>query len=145
MREDILGALQSALIRGETLKKAMMTLYNAGYKKEEIEESAAALQQMIQQKPVAQAKPIQPIQQSVQPNKAAAAQQQVQQKPVEAKQVSPSFPDQSRTQPPQIKPKPKSNIKLILIIFSLIILIGILIGAFLFSSELIEFFNNVFN
>jgi len=111
MREDILGGLKSALIRGETLKKAMMTLYNTGYKKNEIEEAAAALQQMTQQKPVAQAKPSQPIQQSVQPN----------------------------------FEKPKSNIKLILIIFSLIILIGILVGAFLFSSELIEFFNNVFN
>ena len=64
VREDILGALKSALIRGETLKRAMMTLYNAGYKKNEIEESAAALQQIIQQQtPVAQAKPLQLIQQ----------------------------------------------------------------------------------
>jgi len=69
MRQDILGALQSALIRGETLKRAMMTLYNAGYKKNEIEEAAAELQQIIQQQsPVAQLKPSQPIQQPVQPN-----------------------------------------------------------------------------
>ena len=45
-----------------------MTLYNAGYKKQDIEESAAALQQIIQQKSVVQSKPSQPIQQPVQPN-----------------------------------------------------------------------------
>ena len=49
MRQDLIGALQSALVRGETLKKAMMALHNAGYKKQEIEEAAASLQQLTQQ------------------------------------------------------------------------------------------------
>ncbi|MCX6751009.1 MAG: hypothetical protein NTZ83_06110, partial [Candidatus Pacearchaeota archaeon] len=40
MNEEIIGGLISALSRGETLENAMMTFYNAGYKKEEIEESA---------------------------------------------------------------------------------------------------------
>ncbi len=40
VNEEILGALRSALARKESLKKAMMTLYNAGYKKEEISEAA---------------------------------------------------------------------------------------------------------
>ena len=66
---------------------------------------------MTQQTSVTQARPSQPLQQSVQPN----------------------------------FEKPKSKIKIILIIFSLIILIGILLGAFLFRSELIEIINSLFN
>jgi len=70
MREDILGALKSGLIRGETLKKAMMTLYNTGYKKNEIEEAAAELQKIIQQQSIEtkQITSSQPIQQPVQTN-----------------------------------------------------------------------------
>lgn len=112
VRQDILGALQSALTRGETLKRAMMTLYNSGYKKEEIEEAAAALQQITQQqRPVAQTKTSQSIQQPVQ----------------------------------QKFEKPSSKIKIILIIFILVILIGLAIGGFLFKVELIGLFNNLFN
>ncbi len=44
INESILGALNSALARGESLKKAMMTLYNSGYKKEEISEAARSAQ-----------------------------------------------------------------------------------------------------
>jgi hypothetical protein len=40
VNEEVVGGLISALSRGEPLEKAMMTFYNAGYKKEEIEESA---------------------------------------------------------------------------------------------------------
>ena len=40
INEEVVGGLISALSRGEPLEKAMMTFYNAGYKKEEIEASA---------------------------------------------------------------------------------------------------------
>ncbi len=40
INEEIVGGLISALSRKETLEKAMMTFYNAGYEKEEIEDSA---------------------------------------------------------------------------------------------------------
>jgi hypothetical protein len=40
VNEEIVGGLVSALSRGESLEKAMMTFYNAGYNKEEIEDSA---------------------------------------------------------------------------------------------------------
>ncbi|MCK4552921.1 hypothetical protein KAT80_01835 [Candidatus Pacearchaeota archaeon] len=149
MREDILGALKSALIRGETLKKAMMTLYNAGYKKNQIEESAAALQQIIQQqKPVAQAKPSQSIQQPKRIQKVSDYGQtstKLQQTPIA--QVKPLQPIQEFVQPSfqPIQQPVQSKIKIILIIFSLIILIGILVGSLLFSSELIEILNSVFN
>jgi FtsZ-interacting cell division protein ZipA len=40
VNQEILGGLINALERGESLKKSMMSFYNAGYKKEEIEEAA---------------------------------------------------------------------------------------------------------
>ena len=42
--EDILEGLKLAMARGDSLQKAMMSFYNAGYKKEDIEEAARALQ-----------------------------------------------------------------------------------------------------
>ncbi len=51
VNEEVLGGLISGLERGESLKKAMVTLFNAGYKKEEIEEAAAMANQLgIKQK-----------------------------------------------------------------------------------------------
>lgn len=44
VREDILGGLRTALVRGQTLRQSMMSFYNAGYVKQEIEEAAKALQ-----------------------------------------------------------------------------------------------------
>jgi len=43
VNETILGGLKSALVRGESLKRAMMTLYNAGYSRDEIYEAARAI------------------------------------------------------------------------------------------------------
>ena len=40
MNEEIIGGLVSALSRGQSLESAMMTFYNAGYDKVEIEDSA---------------------------------------------------------------------------------------------------------
>jgi len=38
--DDILGGIKAAIERGEELKEAMITFYNAGYSKKEIEEAA---------------------------------------------------------------------------------------------------------
>lgn len=40
VNEAIIGGLMSALSRGESLEKSMMSFYNAGYQREEIEEAA---------------------------------------------------------------------------------------------------------
>ncbi len=40
INEEIIGGLVSALSRGQSLESAMMTFYNAGYDKQEIEDSA---------------------------------------------------------------------------------------------------------
>ncbi|GBE20137.1 MAG TPA: hypothetical protein ENG87_05565 [Candidatus Pacearchaeota archaeon] len=44
VREDILGGLISALLRGESLRHAMISMHNAGYDKKEIEWAARTLQ-----------------------------------------------------------------------------------------------------
>lgn len=44
VREDILGGLRTALARGQTLRQSMMSFYNSGYLKQEIEEAAKVLQ-----------------------------------------------------------------------------------------------------
>jgi hypothetical protein len=47
VNEEIIGGLVSALSRGEPLQKAMMTFYNAGYKKEDIEEAAKTVYMQV--------------------------------------------------------------------------------------------------
>ena len=58
LQEEIIGALQAGLQRGESFGEAIQTLINAGYLKEEVEEAAHFLQRQkeLQQKPV-QTKP----------------------------------------------------------------------------------------
>lgn len=70
VNEEILGGLKLALFKGESLKQAMMSFYNAGYKKEEIEGAARVLQeqkiekqqiQSVQQAKVTKQKPGQKV------------------------------------------------------------------------------------
>ncbi len=44
VRGDIVGGIKLALSKGQSLQQAMQSFYNAGYKKEEIEEAARAIQ-----------------------------------------------------------------------------------------------------
>lgn len=142
VREDILGGLKSSIQRGEPLKKAMITFYNAGYRKEEIEEAAKFLvqsQRIIQpqlpvqiKKKVSPAKKIllgrgQPIQKVS--NYQAPSQIQIPQQKV------------SSYEEPK---KPKKKIWIILLIFFLVILLGVLLSAFLFKNELMEMIGEIF-
>ena len=146
MREDILGALKSALIRGETLKKAMMSLYNAGYKKNEIEETAAMLQQMTSQTYVAQTNSTKQIQQSSQ----KTSPQNIQSSPSKTSPIIQqipqlNYPNQASQYGSPNFGKSASKIKIVFISLILIILIGLAVGVFVFREELIEFLNKTFN
>ena len=57
VRLDILGGLKAAVQKGASLKQAMITFYNAGYLKEEIEEAAKVLQSQGPIQPVVQTPP----------------------------------------------------------------------------------------
>ena len=145
MREDILGGLKLALIRGETLKKAMMTFYNAGYKKNDIEEAARELQQMTSQNVIVQKqttieKPVEKV-----------VQKKIQQ-PISSQEVSNYGTTKKIQQPISSQevsdygaPKKFNKTIVILLISLLILLLGILASIFLFKEELIVFFNNLFN
>ena len=45
VRNDILSGIKASVLKGETLQQAMMSFYNAGYQKQDIEDAARALQQ----------------------------------------------------------------------------------------------------
>ena len=164
VNEEILGALNSALARGESLKKAMMTLYNAGYKKEEISEAARSVQKFTPS-----TKPQTPTTedskksknkkskksktsgtQSLAPTKELTPKTDQASQPIE-QQVPGQTPKQQGSQVPQRvsgygkPPKPAGKIIIIILGFLLLVLVGILATIFLFKEELINFFNNLFS
>jgi len=115
VRGDIVGGLKVALSRGEPLQKAMQSFYNAGYKKEEIEEAARELHRQltnqetfIPRKPMAkgtkplptqQSTPQQPSQTSQKPETKPGAESEPKQEDVEQPEKKESQPTQ-QTQPP---------------------------------------------
>ena len=140
VKEEIVEGLRLAVEKGEPLNKAMMSFYNAGYLKAEIEEAARALQvphfaemqdegQLIRNQPPSQ-------------NKGSS--QNV---------YSPTYNLQSSLQPPQNfiqrvsdyegKSKPMSGILIFTLVFSLLFLLGLLVAVFLFKEELTILFNKI--
>ena len=59
--QEILGGLRAALNKGELLEKVMLSFYNAGYRKEEIEEATRFIQQEGVQFQVAQETKLMPV------------------------------------------------------------------------------------
>ncbi len=163
VNEEILGALNSALARGESLKKAMMTLYNAGYKKEEISEAARSVQEFTPatqpQTPQKVNQPIDtkmlaPTKKSTSKNEQPSAALPQQIPPQQAQQQISPQQMQQQPQGSQIPqkvsgygqpPKPAGKAIIIVLGFLLLILIGILATIFLFKEDLINFFNNLFS
>jgi hypothetical protein len=164
MNEEILGGLKSAIDRGESLKRAMMTFYNSGYKKEEIEEAARFLNERpAETKPQTQVVVVKPKPKLF----GNLFQKKPEQKPVPPKEVSiPTAPVEPVSKPsPQIvssygeKPEqkpvqkissyekqeknPKDKILIAVLITILIILFAILAGIFLFKQQIINFFSSL--
>jgi hypothetical protein len=149
VNEEILGGLKSALDRGESLKRAMMTLYNSGYKKEEIEECARMLVENRENQIQVPNFPIQQIQE-VKPQ----FQQPVTQKPApQIKKIN--QPIQTVRSYPVYSPvqtisnymggNTKREIAIIFILVFLLIFLIISLGLiFLFKQQLINFFGNIF-
>ena len=153
--EEILGGLKSAIDRGESLQKAMMTFYNAGYKKEEIEEAARFLNEHpIEQPPVSVATP------SAKPKLGLFSKKQestpsvpisVPQAPVEpAHPVQQIVSDYGASQQPQQiqsvsgyeKKEPKDRVMVVILITILVLLLGLLASIFIFKQEIVNFFAN---
>lgn len=123
VKQEILEGLKESVARGETLKSAMMAFYNAGYKKEDIEEAARAL--MMQTG--GQAKNVQKAQTTSQPKQKSTSSTQ---------QVS-EYSEQK---------KPSSGKKVKIILSSVIgVLVVIFIALIIFRNPVINFLNGLFN
>ncbi len=136
IREDILAGLRVAVQKGESLKQAMITFYNSGYSKEEIEEAAKALQSQVLIPPVVQPNPQQKVQQ-LQQNLPAG-------QPIQ-KVSSYGSPVSQNTQPIQkvsnYEPKEKKGkVFVILLVAILLFLVGVLIAVIIFKDQILEFF-----
>jgi hypothetical protein len=130
---EILGGIQLALSKGETLQQAMQSFYNAGYKKEEIEE-AARMTLPNQTQPVQQAQPTQTGKKITPP------------KPT--KQVS-NYASPPTKQKPKVIPKASNYEKkpskgkgaiIALIIILVLLLLG-LAAVIIFRENIVNLFN----
>ncbi len=170
VNKDILGGLKSALTRGYSLEEAMLSFFNAGYKRNEIEEAAQSLQ-MMQTTPKPEFKPQPIFPPTPKPSvpveipkpkiPAISVQAPVVSMPVIQKSVpvqieQPIFEEK----PIQVQPKiqrqisrvsayPSYNARIrtitIVLIILLVVLLGILGLMYLFKNQIIAFFNSIFN
>jgi hypothetical protein len=141
---DLVGGLKSALERGESLKKGMLSLFNSGYKREEIEEAARNLDStpkgIVQPR---NATPINPLPQTpAVPEKKEekkAKPEPVKVQPYPQLQVAPQV--QKVSYYPTAPPNDKAIITILTVI--LVFLLSTLITIFIFKNELINFFSNM--
>jgi|APSaa5957512535_1039671.scaffolds.fasta_scaffold02074_17 hypothetical protein len=153
---EILEGLRRATESGNTLKSSMMSFYNSGYKKQEIEAAAKELQsqkagnpstvvpaqvpQNIQTQPIVGQPPAQPIQQ--QP--VAQPVQQIPQTTQPIPQVQQPVQPMNQQNVSQYGKKSKVSGMTVFLISSLIFLLILLTLMFVFRSQLINFFNKIF-
>jgi hypothetical protein len=135
VNEDILGGIETAFAKGETFESAMMSFYNSGYSKEDIEWAAKAFQmnqfragpeKRIQIRPTG-AVPVEP--------KKEVIQNQFMKKPYVKQNVS-NYEQASQFQ---------ERIILIVLVSAFILLLGILAGVFVFKERLVSFINSLFS
>jgi hypothetical protein len=143
VKEEIIEGLRIAVSKGESLEKAMTSFYNAGYKKEEIEEAAAAMVQIQSfDQPISQPNPLQQKDtvpqptQPIKPQPASSLSKPLTQSPPKA--MSGKVSDYEK------KPGGKGMIITIVLVVLLLLLLAILAGVILFKTELSNFFNNFF-
>lgn len=129
---DLIEGLRIALAKGYTLEQAMMSFYNAGYPKKDIEEAARVLLYHPSQTLTHPEKPI--PEHIKKPAKALPSQKPS--KPLEGTPRTISVYDEAA------KTRTKATISvLILVLFVLLIALG---GIIIFKDALINFFANLF-
>jgi len=165
VNQEIFWALKSAIARGQTLEQAMLTLFNTGYEKKEIQEAGRALQieqynqqvkspQKTEPKRPKRIQPVQPqeIQQPSQTEQFQPVQQETQQPLQTSQQFSYEKTPQKvssyeETYKRVMENKNKQNaekgskILVITLIIVLALLLGTLIALFIFKEQIIEIFS----
>lgn len=121
VKEEIVSGLRQAISKGEPLEKAMMSFYNAGYKKEDIEEAAAAQSSSFIQPTPGKINPIIPT------------------KPLIPVSTAPQIQRASSYD----KPRKFGTVMTILLFILLLILLGLLAGVIIFKDELSALFNSL--
>jgi hypothetical protein len=145
-KRDIVEGLRVAVNKGEPLRKAMMSFFNAGYDRKEIEEAAreiiaqpGAPGQPIQPEPLPQP-PVQP-----EPLPSPPIQQPMPLKPPQFRPLSQyGFQGVQRVSDYRQKPKPASLVITIMLVFFLLFLVGVLAAVFFFKEEITRFLNRGF-
>jgi len=145
LKEELVEGIREAMSRGEPIEKAMMSFYNSGYAKQDIEEAASAVQYSGSQQPIYQTKKagIQP--QPAQPTPTYQVQPQtqffqtpiVQQRPM----VQPGVIQRVSAYGP--RPSGMSMAITIVLVAALLFLIGLLAAVILFKDEISTFFGNL--
>lgn len=157
--QDLIGAINASLARGETLKDAMMALYNSGYEKTKIEEAAKAYIELSKNpdksNELKTAISATPIKNEIKKEKvpkvsildkalAARAVQPTIGMGGSSSQVTQHVSQYEAKQKPKQKVHDSSNLVTFLLIFLLVFLLLILGAVFLFKEELVDFFNRLF-
>lgn len=148
---EIIGGLRSAAERGENLKDAMMTFYQAGYSKSDIEEAARVYLNQTGKVPKSPLKRIQSASPTDIKKKQPTIPSPISDKKTQAATTT-KIPKIIKEKTPQIeslynttkKQKESGRTLTITLIIILTILFGALTLVFLFNSEFVEFFNKMF-
>ncbi len=153
-KEEIIEGLKAAVAKGESLNKAMVSFYNSGYSKQDIEDAARALEspQISQPRPAAQpsTRPAAPQPKVVTEQKEAEKSTFNAPEPEYSPEenLSQEYPPLQQPQTIQkvsgygVKPSPLGAAVVFILVFFLLFLIGILISVFLFKDKLATFFNS---
>ncbi len=123
-KEELVEGIRQAVSKGEAIEKAMMSFYNSGYTKQDIEEAAAASQQGF-------------FQQGSQQGKQTAQPGIMQPRP----QVQPGVVQ--RVSSYGKKPERGSLTITIVLVVVLLLLLGALAAVILFKSEISSFFSGL--
>jgi len=146
--QEIIGGIRSAVERGENLKSAMMTFYQAGYSKIEIEEAAKAYLSQTGKVPEMSMKRIQETKDNSKkkplPIPAPNSKNNSTPIPAPKKIIDKKIP-QNVSGYGKIKPRKENSkaLTLTLIIILGMLLLGLVL-VFLFKDEFIVFFNKLF-
>lgn len=148
--EVILEGLKQALSRGEPLKRAMVSFYNAGYKKEEIEEAANSLQMpSVEQSLQTEQQTKEQFQEKSdgEINNIASMGEIRTKSPAQMRSYQPVQTQRTSIQRVSNYENGSSTEKIVIIvlIFFLIVLVGMLATIFFFKQELVDFFNKMFS
>ena len=157
VNQEIVEGLRTALSRGYSLESAMMSFFNAGYKKQEIEEAARALYTHPSHPLSHPGKAIpEHIKKPLTPEVKPVSEEKIK-KPI--KPLKPKEPEKpgilKKTEEPEKvskseiskyeeKTKPKGKLITIFLIILLILLISGLIAIFIFKEQLADFFSKLF-